>query len=361
MPRQDLNRRSVLYGTAVIGAASLLARSRHAPTIGEAEGTVPWGTNVTTGTGEGGSAGSSPAPGDGSAAALPPPAGPGRAAAGPEGTGTFTNGLTGRVGATLSPAALGARTWSEAARKFDARVGRPMAASASRMFFSGVTLGSSADLVRAFVETGTSAVMSFRPSRIHSTTEIATLKRTIRECQNAGLKIDAICLWHEPNDITKTVVPFRTGAEYIDYVRYYGPAVVEMGVPLAYIPLVLTTDGALQESYFPGTTWRGKPLVTHIYPDFYCMSQYVQGVRMDASVRLADAYGLRLGLGEFGQTNSHSQASRSDFAAYMRYLRGVYAGRENRGSCIYWFGGSLGDPHRAGYDELGTFYEALTA
>src|SRR5215469_10835443 len=182
MPRQDLNRRSVLQGAAVIGAASLLARSRHTPATGEAEGALPWGTNVTTGTSKGGSAGSSPAPGDGSAAALPPPyspapgdgsaaalpppVGPGRAAAGPEGAGTFTNGLTGQVGATLSPPALGARTWSEAIRKFDARVGRPMAASASRMFFSGVTLGSSADLVRAFVETGTSAVMSFRPSRI---------------------------------------------------------------------------------------------------------------------------------------------------------------------------------------------------
>src|SRR5215472_8312288 len=114
MPRQDLNRRSVLQGAAVIGAASLLAHSRHTPAIGEAEGALPWGTNVTTGTSKGGSA----AAGLGRA-----PVGPGRAAAGPEGAGTFTNGLMGRVGATLSPAALGARTWNEAVRKFDARVG----------------------------------------------------------------------------------------------------------------------------------------------------------------------------------------------------------------------------------------------
>jgi len=38
------------------------------------------------------------------------------------------------------------------------------------------------------------------------------------------------------------------GTRTVDYVRYYGPAVVEMGIPLCYIPLVLTTDGALQDS-----------------------------------------------------------------------------------------------------------------
>ena len=274
---------------------------------------------------------------------------------------TSKHGPVGWVGATVSPAAMGTSTWREAADKFDARTRRPMAVTASRIYFNNVapetfTLG----LVRNMASAGVTAVLSFKPSRIHSPGEITSLRHSIQQCRDAGLKIESICLWHEPNDMAKHPPAFRTAQEYIDYVRYYGPAVVEMGIPLAYIPLVLTTSGNLQISYFPGTTWRGKPLVTHIYPDFYCVSQWIHGVRMDASIQLADKHGLRLGLGEFGRTNGRHVPTDGQFSAYMRYLRHVYASRSDRASCMYFTNGPANDPGAAEYAELGTFYDALT-
>ena len=336
MREQDLTRRSVLHGAAVLGAATLLVRQHTTPTVGEAEGSVPWKPGTVGKT----------APGSGT---------------GGQGGGATASGLLGLVGATVSNVAMGTRTWTEAAHKFDARVRRPMAATATRVYLKQAAIApGEMYLMRMMAATGVTAIMSIRPSPALRRSEMTKMQSTIRQCREAGLKIEAVSLWHEPNDITRSDQAFRTARQYVDYVRYYGPAVVEMGIPLCYIPLVLTTDGALQDSYFPGTTWRGRELVTHIYPDFYCVSQYIHGARMDASVALADKYGLRLGIGEFGRTNcSHSPSDRQ-FADYIRYLRGIYAGRRDRASCMYWSDGPLNDPNPSSCAELSSFYDALT-
>jgi len=336
MREQDLTRRSILHGAAVLGAATLLVRQHNTPTVGEAEGSVPWGP---------GTVGKS-APGSGTSG---------------QGGGATASGLLGLVGATVSPVAMGTRTWTEAAHKFDARVRRPMAATATRLYMKSASITPGGlYLARLMAETGATAIISIRPSKTLRRSEITKMQRSIRQFRAAGLKIEAISLWHEPNDITRSDQAFKTGRQYVDYVRYYGPSIVEMGIPLAYIPLVLTTDGALQDSYFAGTTWRGRPLVTHIYPDFYCVSQYIHGARMDASVALADRYGLRLGIGEFGRTNcSHSPSDRQ-FSDYIRYLRGIYAGRKDRASCMYWSDGPLNDPNPSSCTELSSFYDALS-
>jgi hypothetical protein len=134
-----------------------------------------------------------------------------------------------------------------------------------------------------------------------------------------------------------------------------------MGVPLAYIPLVLSTRGILQIAYFPGATYSGKPLVSHIYPDFYCWAQFRRGVRFDAPIMLADKYGLRLGLGEFGRTNGPHDVADSEFEAYMDYLTQVFASRHDRVSCIYFAAGPRNVPTSAGYAALRSFYYALTS
>jgi hypothetical protein len=263
MREQDLTRRSILHGAAVLGAATLLVRPHQTPTVGEGEGSAPWGRL----SGHGGT-------GPGSAT------GPGAATA---------RGLHGLVGATVSPIALGTRTWAEAARKFDATVGRPMAVTASRLYFNHATINAAGlYLVRMMAATGVTTVISFMPSRNLRRSEITNLQRSIRQCRAAGMKIESVCLWHEPNNITRKPMAFPKAQEYIDYVRYYGPAVTGMGIPLSYIPVVLTTDGTLQNDYFPGTTWLGQPLVARIYPNFYCASQYIHGARMDGSIRLSD-------------------------------------------------------------------------
>jgi|SRR5215467_4645739 len=331
---QDLTRRSILHGAAVLGAATLLVRPHSTPTVGMAEGSAPWGPGTVGKTGPGSSSG---------------------------GQGATASGLQGLVGATVSPIAMGTRTWTEAAHKFDAIVRRPMAATATRVYFKRATIDRGGlYLARMMAATGVNAVISIRPSPNLSRSEITNLQRSIQRCRAVGLKIEAVSLWHEPNDITRSDQAFRTGQQYVDYVRYYGPAVVEMGIPLAYIPLVLTTDGALQDSYFPGTTWRGKPLVTHIYPDFYCASQYIHGARIDASVDLADKHGLRLGIGEFGRTNCQHRPTDRQFASFVRYLRGIYAGRRDRASCMYWSDGPLNDPNPSMCAQLSAFYDALT-
>lgn len=333
MRKQDLTRRSVLHGAAVLGAATLLVSQHDTPTVGMAEGSAPWGSGTLGKTRPGSSSG---------------------------GQDATARGLSGLVGATVSPTAMRTRLWIEAARKFDAIVSRPMAVTACRLYFHGATINRDGlYLVRMMAAAGVTTVISIRPSRNLSRSEITNLQRSIRQCRAAGLKIESICLWHEPNNITRKMA-FPKAQEYVDYVRYYGPAVTAMGIPLCYIPVVLTTDGTLQDDYFPGTTWRGQQLVTRIYPNFYCASQYIHGTRMDASVRLADRNGIRLGLAEFGRTNCSTRPSDRDFAAYMRYLRGIYAGRQDKLSCMYWNDGPLNVPNASVSEELGAFYDALT-
>jgi hypothetical protein len=333
MREQDLTRRSVLHGAAILGAATLLVSQHSTPTVGMAEGSAPWGPGTIGKTGPGSAGGQS---------------------------GATARGLGGLVGATVSPTAMRTRLWIEAARKFDAMVRRPMAVTACRLYFHDATIDRDGlYLVRMMAAAGVSTVISIRPSRNLSRGETTNLLRTIRQCRAAGLKIESICLWHEPNNITRKMA-FPRAQEYVDYVRYYGPAVTAMGIPLCYIPVVLTTDGTLQADYFPGTTWRGQELVSRIYPNFYCASQYIHGARMDASVRLADKNGVRLGLAEFGRTNCSTQPSNREFAAYMRYLRGIYAGRQDKLSCMYWNDGPLNVPNASVSEELGAFYDALT-
>src|SRR5262249_60843351 len=98
MRGQDLTRRSVLHGAAVLGAATLLVSQHSTPTVGMAEGSAPWGRVPSAKPDRVARAGR----------AVPPP-----------------RGLTGLGGATVAPTAMRTRTRVEAARKFDALVRRP--------------------------------------------------------------------------------------------------------------------------------------------------------------------------------------------------------------------------------------------
>jgi hypothetical protein len=311
MREPGLTRRGVLHGAAVIGAAAVLPRDLLAV---QSHGAV---------------------------------AAPAR--------------FPGRVGATVSPTAMGVRTWREGARKFDAAASCPLAATAARMYWSGAGFhtGPGLRMVRAMAAVGVATVLSFRPSRHHQPSEIISLRDSIRRCLAAGLNIEAVGLWHEPNDITQHPHPFRSPQAYRDYVRYYGPTVVEMGIPLAYIPLVLTTRGVLQHDYFPGASHNGKRLVSHIYADYYCRGEFRRGVRIEAPIMLADNHGLKLGLGEFGRTTGPYHVSDREFEAYMDYLTRVFAPRRDRASCIYFAAGPWNVPSPRGYAALRAFHQAL--
>lgn len=265
------------------------------------------------------------------------------------------------VGATVSPAALGTSSWLDAARRWDRRIGRPMAVTAARMYFQGSTLesGPGIGLVRHLARHNVKAVLSFQPSRRLHPAEITRLRHSIHRCREAGLHIEAVALWHEPNDITKHPHPFRSAREYHRYVHYYGPHVTAMSVPLAYIPLVLTNEGKEVTSYFPGTSVHGKRLVSKIFADYYCHAQYVNGVRLAAVLRLARHHRLPLGLGEFGMTDGPYRPSDAQFHYYMAYLTKIFAAQRNPGSCMYFVNGHRNIPTTSGYTALRRFYDAL--
>src|SRR5215831_2039348 len=153
MREQDLTRRSILHGAAVLGAATLLVSQHSTPTVGMAEGSAPWGPGTIGKTGPGSSSG---------------------------GQGATARGLGGLVGATVSPIAMRTRLWIEAARKFDAIVHRPMAVKASRLYFHSATIDKSGlYLVRMMAAAGVSTVISFMPSRNLRRSEITNLQRSI--------------------------------------------------------------------------------------------------------------------------------------------------------------------------------------
>lgn len=321
MHEQGLARRNILRGAAIVGAVTALPRPAQAVIRDHRPVATP---------------------------RVPPVASP-----------KVSRGL---VGATVSPDAMNTRTWREGARKFDARANCPIAASAARLYFTGASFdtGPGLSMVRAMAAVGVTTVLSFRPSRDHQHSEIIRLRDSIQRCRATGLKIESVCLWHEPNDITQHPHPFRSPQAYREYVRYYGPTVVEMGIPLAYIPLVLTTRGVLQIAYFPDASHNGQRLVSHIYPDYYCGDEFGTGVRLDAPIMLADKHGLRLGLGEFGRTIGRHHVTDGEFEAYIDYLTQVFAGRQDRASCMYFAAGPRNVPNPAGYAALRSFYRALT-
>src|SRR5262249_32824289 len=158
MREQDLTRRSILHGAAVLGAATLLVSQHSTPTVGMAEGSAPWGPGTVGKTGPGSSAGGQ--------------------------SGATPRGLGGLVGATVSPPAMRPRLWIEAARKFDAMVRRPMAVTACRLYFHDATIDRDGlYLVHMMAAAGVTTVISFRPSRNLSRGETANLQRSIRQCR----------------------------------------------------------------------------------------------------------------------------------------------------------------------------------
>src|SRR5262249_54438934 len=151
MREQDLTRRSVLHGAAVLGAATLFVSQHSTPTVGMAEGSAPWGPGTVGKTAPGGSSGGQ--------------------------SGATARGLSGLVGATVSPKAMRTRLWIEAARKFDTIVHRPMAVTACRLYFGSATIDRGGlYLVRMMAASGVSTVISFQPSRTLCRSETANLQ-----------------------------------------------------------------------------------------------------------------------------------------------------------------------------------------
>jgi hypothetical protein len=218
------------------------------------------------------------------------------------------------------------------------------------------------------------------------------------------------CLINEPNngDAGKPT----TAAQYIQYVQAYGPYITTKTAPpgyslppgfspgvLCYNPLFYEETGTLNEDWFPGKTTvfnnATVPLVTEIYPDFYCGAHFDNGGFTATSSLSANtknlwamidmvtpgtqspgggtnsgaAEGCGLGIGEMGYSVNNSSAPGVDvFNNYVTYLGQVLTGQAvgSKGIGIQpsqarhcmWFSNGRGGPNYV--DPAATTVEAAS-
>jgi hypothetical protein len=235
------------------------------------------------------------------------------------------------VGATVSQSTFGSMNWLEAIAKWDGDVGVPMAARCERFYYNegDWTPVSGANSITIAGQNHIAVVPSFKPSRSLQETEIKKLADAMQEYITAGVHVPYACLWHEPNDPIKK--PFARAADYVAYVRYYGPALAAM-VPLTYIPLILTSNGVGQAAFYPGNSYEGKTLISAIMPDFYCATQYTKGVRIDHIESFARLNERAFGLAEMGMTDSPAaEPHPKQYVEYVDYIQSVMSGRLKAG------------------------------
>jgi hypothetical protein len=284
----------------------------------------------------------------------------------PGGAGKTAQSLTdlrALVGATVSTSTFGSKNWLDAIAKWDGDVGVPMAARCERFYYEegDWTPVSGASSINIAGQNHIAVVPSFKPSRSLKQTEITKLTGAMQEYITAGVHVPYACLWHEPNDPIKK--PFASAADYIAYVRYYGPALAAM-VPLTYIPLILTSDGVGQAAFYPGNTYKGKTLISAIMPDFYCATQYTKGVRIDHIESFARLNKRPFGLGEIGMTDSPTaEPHPKQYVEYVGYIQSIMSGRLRAGlknAPVMEFAGSpRGVPNSSGFAALNSLIHAI--
>jgi hypothetical protein len=243
----------------------------------------------------------------------------------------------GLVGASVAPACYGVSTKLEAAQTFDKYVQRDMAMSVERLYFSAGHWQTSPNSPNPLVDMANAGlkrwVVSFQPDPAKTQADINNLKSSIANIQAAGAEIEAVTFYHEVNFGKNN--PWGTAAGFIDNMKFYAPTVLDMGVPMTYIPLI--TGNTNYTDYFPVAN--NVPLVSMIHADYYCPA-HASGNDLTKIMGLAQQYGLKFGLGEWGFVTGPTggtQQSFSDFCSYLgvAFNKWMDAGRE-MASCIYF-------------------------
>lgn len=274
-------------------------------------------------------------------------------------------GKRGLVGATVSKGNPDGTSRLQAAIDFDHDMGgRVMARAVERVYWGPndwQTGPNTKEAVKQLNDAGIAIVGSFTPSQMLSKGERKRLVGSLAQLNKQKAVVEAICLTHEAN-----FKKFPSAAAYQKYINYYGPAVVEAGYELAYIPLVLTTEGKGIADYYPTGTHNGQPLVTRMYGDFYCSTQFVNGVRLDGLFKTAITHKTpKVGLGEFGRTDNGMKLPKNgQFKAYTKYLASKFEAWNKAGhdsaAIMYFTNGAANNPNSKNYEALEVLWDALS-
>jgi hypothetical protein len=246
----------------------------------------------------------------------------------------------GLVGASVAPACYGVPTKLAAAQMFDKYVGHDMAMSVERLYFSAGHWQTSPNAPNPLVDMASAGlkrwVVSFQPDPANTQADRNNLQSSIANIQAAGAEIEAVTFYHEVNYGKNNPWVTTTGANgFIANMQYYAPTVLNMGVPMTYIPLI--TGDTNYKDYFP--VLNGVPLVSMIHADFYCPT-YANGYDLTKIMLLAQQYGLKFGLGEWGFVTGPTGGTQQSFIDFCGYLRTAFNKWMNEGnemaSCIYF-------------------------
>ena len=251
--------------------------------------------------------------------------------------GDFVVRSTGLVGASVAPGCYGVSTKLQAAQIFDSYLHRDMAMSVERLYFNPGHWQTSPNSPNPLVDMASAGlkrwVVSFQPDPAKTQADINNLKSSIANIQAAGAEIEAVTFYHEVNFGKNN--PWGTSQGFIDNMQFYSPAVLDMGIPMTYIPLITGNTNYLD--YFPMVN--GVPLVSMIHSDFYCPA-YASGYDLSKIMAVAQQHGLKFGLGEWGFVTSPTGGTQQSFINFCSYLSQTFNAWMNAGnemaSCIYF-------------------------
>ena len=222
-----------------------------------------------------------------------------------------SQGQKGPVGASVDTSIFGT-TYTQRANTFDGYVGRPLAITTYRQYFSGVsswpTTINSPHSIGEASKLGARVVISFKPA-VDPTGSYtgATYQNDKTSLRNACQLFVAnnvdfdICFYNEMNNakngFTGTNGIGVTG--WLKFWQFYAPVVKNNGGNLSWVPAI--THGFPDATpYFPNN-----PFPDKIHADWYSNDWYVHGITplsygLDA---LANPHNIPIGLGEFGPSN----------------------------------------------------------
>ncbi len=238
--------------------------------------------------------------------------------------------LAGLHGATLALSAFpSGTTWAGAIADWEGYTGTTI--KASKVYNRpGAFPVKISNEIRAFIDQGIKALLSFKPAYDPPTkTDLAALRNTLRMYLNAGLTA-TVTLWPEAQDV-------MTASQFHRVVQYYGRAVRD------YYELAYDAAGSRGPTnwtkYYPGAS-----LIDVVAVDYYA-NTYVKGIRLDTLVSLAnDARPAKpFGIWEMGSSNDAVSPSQTQVESYFSYIQSLMAGRLQAGQPnaeIAWYNGN---------------------
>jgi len=272
-------------------------------------------------------------------------------------------GTKAAVGATVSAGNPGGTTRIQAAEIFDQNMGgRKTAMAVERAYWPANTW----DLTpaQALIDNNVAIVASYTPSQQLTQAELDNLNGALDLLKGATPTaiVDSITLTHEPND-----GKFPSAEAYQEYIDFYGPAVLQHGYELSYIPMVLSTAANDIAAYYPTGTYNGQPMVTRMYGDYYCYQAYLtNNVRLDGFFNVAGMHNTpRVGIGEFGRTtNVNEIPTPEEFDDFTTYLTKQWtawnAAGHDSAVIMYWTNGPGNNPDPPNYTSLINLWNALS-